>query len=103
MIEIHFICISLFQLYDITIVSDKYGLTFQATGCINKEPPKEFVDWWKGQQDQTVFEDMMIYCSQTRSGSASAVRKEVCCGKSNPNCIPDSCALQSQFSEGTSI
>ena len=83
--------------------TDKYKLTFRATGCKNKDPPTTQLDYWKSQPDGTVFSDMMSYCTQTFAGSASSEQKEKCCGTSFPNCVPNFCVLQTQFTEGILI
>ena len=78
-------------------ISDKYALTFRATGCKNNDPD---VDWWKSQADGAAFADMMTLCTLTYSGSASSEQKEKCCGTTYPDCKPSSCVLQTQFTEG---
>ena len=53
--------------------------------------------------DSLVWEEMFNYCDWTKSGSASSVQKEICCGLNNINCVPSSCTLQTRWSVGNKI
>ena len=74
----------------------KYGFTFQATGCPNRNP---IATWWKTQSDNTVFNDMFTYCTLVRDEKASAHQKSKCCGEGN-ECKPTSCNKQSTWTTG---
>ena len=77
-------------------VDCKYGLTFEATGCPNRNPA---ATWWKTQSDNGVFSDMFSYCTLVRDGRASANQKLKCCGEGN-ECKPSSCNKQSTWTTG---
>ena len=74
----------------------KYGFTFQATGCPNRNP---IATWWKTQSDNTVFNDMFTYCTLVRDEKASAHQKSKCCGEGN-ECKLTSCNKQSTWTTG---
>ena len=72
-------------------------MTFQATGCPEKNPPN--IAWWKTQSDIVVFDDMFSYCERVRKGTADERQKIKCCGHSD--CTVTSCAKQDIWKTGT--
>jgi len=75
---------------------NKYDLTFQATGCPNKNPSKAQVTWWKMQPDNKVFRDMYQYCILMRDRRASPKQIQRCCGR-RKKCRVISCNMQSTW------
>ena len=78
---------------------DKLVLTFQATGCPNKNPTKPQMAWWKKQSDNKVFSDMFAYCIRVRDGKANQRQRLQCCGEGK-GCTKISCKKQTAFATG---
>ena len=70
-----------------------FVLTFQATGCPNKNPTPSQIAWWKKQTDDEVFSDMFEYCTRVRDGKANQRQRLQCCGKGK-GCTKISCKKQ---------
>ena len=79
-----------------------YVLTFQATGCPNKNPTQKQMAWWKKQSANKVFSDMLAYCERARDGKASSSQLQECCGEDN-KCKPIFCYRQSTWVLTTGI
>ena len=77
--------------------SDKYGLTFVATGCCNPLPG---ADWWMKQNESTVFDDMYAYCTMVQKGGTSKWRVDFCgCGEAGPK----ACTKQAAWADRLGI
>jgi hypothetical protein len=73
----------------------KYGLTLVASGCCNKSPSTEQIDYWQKHSPATVLSDMRDYCEVNKAGTANDWQKSICgCGDTPPT----TCQLQSAFS-----
>jgi len=53
--------------------------TFHATGCPNLNIPSGTLDYWIN--NYPPFVDMMGYCTLTKSGMATDLQRDVCCGE----------------------
>jgi hypothetical protein len=82
----------------------KYVLTFQATGCPNGnlDPYNDPIQYWKTKSQDSVFDDMFLYCKLVKDNIASSdlsTQIERCCGTST--CTPDACVKQTEWTLAT--
>ena len=81
----------------------KYVLTFQATGCPNGnlDPLNDPIQYWKSKSQDSVFDDMFLYCQLVQFGMASSTQIERCCGTST--CTPNACVKQTEWTLGKAM